>query len=198
MDSKRYTPLLWLVLLVVASFILSACGDDKNDNKTDDSSGNATSAIPATPTFWPQPTRTAVDPGPYFSPGKPFPAEDPNTYSGPEQVGKFQRTSASGQANTAAGVTGVYTDSDNATIILNIYYAVDKPSAVAFVEQMGTSARLTTPPEFLLLDENTSYTLYELSDGRVVYAWTREQWIFVATSTQGRPSLDAFMREFPY
>ncbi len=193
MNSKRY---LVMLLVLLAALILSACGDDTDPEKTENSSSNTSAS--SVPTPRPQPTRTAVDPGPYFSPGKPFPNEDPNIYSGPEQVGKFQRSSVSGQANTAAGVTGIYTDADNAAIILNIYYATDKPSAMAFVEQMGTSARLTTPPEFLLLDENTSYTLYGLSDGRVIYAWTREQWIFVATSAQGRPSLDAFMREFPY
>ncbi len=195
MNSKRYL----FILLVMVALILSGCGDNQDDNKTENSSGNnSTGEASSIPTSRPQPTRTAVDPGPYFSPGKPFPNEDPTSFTGPEQVGNFQRSSVSGQANTAAGVTGIYTNADNATIILNIYYAADKPSAMAFVEQMGTSARLTRPPEFLLLDENTSYTLYGLGDGRVIYAWTREQWIFVATSPQGRPSLDAFMREFPY
>lgn len=197
MNSKR-SLLVLVILMVLASLILSACGGDddkKTENEARNTSEGAASPIPPTR---PQPTRTAVDPGPYFSPGKPFPSEDPNTYTGPDKVGKFERTSVSGQANTAAGVTGIYTDSNNAAMVLNIYYVTDKQSAMAFVEEMGTNARLSTPPEFLLLDENNSYTLYELGDGRVIYAWTREQWIFVATSAQGRPSLDAFMREFPY
>ncbi|MBI5928054.1 MAG: hypothetical protein HY862_02005 [Chloroflexi bacterium] len=195
MNSKYYP----LLLVIVFVMMVSACGGDKDSPKTsNDSNDNVVNATSSVPTPRPAPTRTAVDPGPYFSPGKPFPSEDPATYTGPEQVGKFQRNSVNGQANTAAGITAVYTDSTNATVVLNIYYGADKQSSMTFIEQMGTNARLTTPPEFFLLDENTSYTLYELSDGRAIYAWTREQWIFVVTSALGRPSLDAFMREFPY
>lgn len=190
-----------IIVLMVAAFTLSACGGDKADTASSGQttlSENPTSTIRPTSTTRPLPTPTSVDPGPYFSPGKAFPNENPATYTGPADVGDFQQDSVTGQANTAAGVTALYTNSDNAGVVLNIYYASDKPSAMAFIEQMGTNGRLTTPPEFLLLDENNSYTLFELGDGRSVYGWTRELWIFVATSGSGRAALDAFMREFPY
>jgi hypothetical protein len=192
LNPQRHYP-IHLLLLIALTFSLAACGDDEDKNTS-----LSNSAVTVAPTVRPTVTRPIVDPGPYFSPGRPLPTEDPATYQGPEQVGDFQRTNVSGQANLNTGVTAIYSGPEDGRIVLNIYYMVDNQTAYSLVEQMGTATRLDGPPEYLVLDENTSYTLYQMRDGRTVYAWTHDQWAFIATSSTGRPSLDAFMREFPY
>ena len=190
-----------LLMLIV---ILTACNND-NDASNENNTEPQASATPTLVRQQPGPIQNDTeqdepeieyDPGPYFTPRRESPT-DPATFVPEELIGDFTRIQLRGTCLRASGQQSQYINSENQVVHLTCRFMLKSEDARNAIQEIVANNGITGDPILMKLQGDESFLLGPSGNG-FTYAWTHDQWFFVARSPLGRPPLDSFMEALPF
>lgn len=192
------------VMVLLVALLLTGCGggsdDDKSDNGQDDN-GGITPSVEVTlgpPTVTPRPTNTPVPPAPRQ---KDVPQGDAYDFELPPSVGEFFRITQRGKATLtqAGGLQATYRrDSDQETVVVNVYYFEKPPDAGATIEFTLTRSSITSMIVDLFQSPAVTYGIGQTRQNGHIAAWSNYNWAFVISTSANLDVLNAFIEPFPY
>jgi hypothetical protein len=174
-----------LISLLLVALLVTACGkDDKkkdNSNNTDEES-SATVAVSQSPR------------------GRGAPqADDPYLFEAPISVGEFVRDGMRGNPTAAqsGGLEATYRQGDN-EVVLTMYYfdhTTEASDTARYILQSSTITSIIGEPYYSGM---AVYGVAQDRYGSYIAVWSFDKWAYMARTTSGQDTLDAFMQEFPY
>lgn len=177
----------WLALGAAGWLILTGCGKEQN------------TATPISPQQHETATSVAATVEFVGPRNKPLPQVEPFAFEAPLTAGEFRRQSVTGHTTSmqTGGQQATYSD-ESGSVLLTIYYLETTTEALDTVRFALSSTSLTTFIDGPTYSSRWSFGAAQDHFGAYLAAWSHENWVFMARTTDNLGVLQSFLNSFPY